>query len=441
MKKSIVLKQERTAKVEAQQAIVDKATAENRDLNDAEIVQFDALTAEIRAFEPQIQRAEQVEANELLLANRTAAPVVTTVEDGEGKEKNKVLNRASIIKAIRAMHPNNSEKLAGAEKEMHEIGVQENRAAKVESDENSLSIPLSYLSRATQQTVTQDSGSYGGRLVQNQAPVMVAPLRPTLVFETLGATFMTGLSGGNLPLVVDNDFTMAFLAEGASITPHKKEYAGPTLAPKRAGGAVDISNQLLMQSSVDVENRIVAGLSNGFKQLLHSACINGAGGAAPTGILTYTGVNAAAGSAGVAATWAKIVELQALIEEDDATDESLGWLLHPKLKAALKQIKKDAGSGRFLLEGDVIDGYRYISTSLVPVLDDGGDPAVPVYPLVYGDWRQMVIGQWGSVNVKINPYSADLADSVRLVLNTHADMQIANPKAFARNMWLKDSLT
>ena len=441
MKKSVELKQLRTQKIEAQQAIVNAAKSENRELTADETTNFDNLQREIEAFTQNITRAEQAEANELLIASRNAAPVNPEVTDGEAKEKGKIFARASVLKALRAANPANGTKLEGAEKELHEIGVAENRAANVETPANSVAFPLAYLSRATQQTVTQDSGSYGGALVQNQAPRMVEPLRPRLAFEDLGATFLTGLSGGNIPLVVDNDFAMAFLAEGAAITPQKKTYAGPTLAPKRAGGAVDVSNQLLLQSSVDVEARIINGLRTGFAQLLHGACINGAGGVAPTGLLSYTGVNAAAATAGTAASWAQIVELQALIEEDNATDMSLGWLLHPKLKAALKQIKKDAGSGRFLLEGDTIDGYRYISTSLVPILDDGADPAVTVYPLIYGDFSQMVIGQWGSVNVTINPYSADLSDSVRLVLNTHADMQIANPKAFAKNAFLTDAVS
>ncbi|MNX63944.1 hypothetical protein D3C86_949570 [compost metagenome] len=58
------------------------------------------------------------------------------------------------------------------------------------------------------------------------------------------------------------------------------------------------------------------------------------------------------------------------------------------------------------------------------------------FPLIYGDFSQMTIGQWGAINIKVNPYSADLSDSVRLTLNTHADMQIANPKAFAKNAFL-----
>ena len=441
MKKSVELKQLRTTKIEAQKSIVDAAKAENRDLTADETKNFDALQTEIDDLTGNITRAEKFEANEALIASRNAAPVTTETTDGEAKEKGAIFSRASLVKALRTVNPANGAKLEGAEKELHEIGMQENRDAKVETPSNSVAIPLAYLSRATQQTVTQDSGSYGGALVQNQAPRIVEPLRPRLAFEDLGATFLTGLSGGNLPLVVASDFDMVFLAEGAAITPQKKTYAGPTLAPKRAGGATDITNQLLMQSSTDVEVLVRNGIVQGFLKLLHSSCINGAGGVAPTGLLSYSGVNAAAATSGVAATWAQIVELQALIEEDNATDMSLGYLMHPKLKAALKQIKKDAGSGRFLLDGDTVDGYRYISTSLVPVLDDGGDPAKTVYPLIYGDFSQMVIGQWGSVNVTINPYSADLSDSVRLVLNTHADMQIANPAAFAKNAFLTDALS
>ena len=105
----------------------------------------------------------------------------------------------------------------------------------------------------------------------------------------------------------------------------------------------------------------------------------------------------------------------------------------PKLKAALKQITKDAGSGRFLYEEGMIDGVKAISSSLVPTLDASG---TPVYPLIYGDFSQMNIGQWGALNIAIDPYSALLSNSVRLVLNTYADMQIANPKAFAKNALL-----
>jgi HK97 family phage major capsid protein len=193
-----------------------------------------------------------------------------------------------------------------------------------------------------------------------------------------------------------------------------------------------------MQSSVDVEGRVSGGLRNGFAQLLHSAVINGAGGVAPEGILNKSGVGTAAAAAATAASWAQVVELIKLVEENNGTDENLGFVLHPALKAALMQIKKDAGSGRFLLDESGIAGMNYVSTSQVPVLDAGG---TDVYPLIFGDFSQMVIGQWGAISIQVDPYSANLADSVRLVLNTHADMQIANPAAFAKNAFLTDAVS
>ncbi len=440
MKKSFEFIKERAALIEAQKRLHDAAEKETRGLNDAETLEFRKLQGEIEALAEKIKDAEAFEKNMRTVAKpgesvykpeeRADAP------DAEAREKEKIYKRFSITKALREVSPDNEEKrgLSGAEKEVHEIGQAESRASGVPQtiDNATFSLPMSYM-RATQQTVSQDSGNYGGRLVHDNAPRIVDPFRPRLFLEDLGATFITGITGGNLPLVVGTDFSMEWLAEGASITPQKKQFGGPVLSPKRAGGAVDITNRLLMQSSVDAENLIMNGLRRGFQNLLNAAAINGAGGVAPLGILQTTGISVSTQSAAGAATWASIVELMGLLETNDSTEQSTGYLIHPKLVAALMQIKKDAGSGLFLLDSGTIGGEKYASSSLVPTLDASG---TPVYPTIYGDWSQLFIGQWGSINVKVNPYSADLADSVRLTLNTHADVAIANPKAFAVNNFI-----
>ena len=433
MKNSDQLKLERTKKIEAQRSIIAVAKTENRETNDAENASFDAYQVEIDALSASIKRSETLESNELMIAAKRAIDLGGEgVADGEEAEKNKIAKRFSISKAIRSTLP--GAKLDGVEKEVNEMGVAENRSAKVsfqdDGETRGFALPISML-RATQQTVSQDSGQYGGALVQNNAPVMVDPLRPTLFLEKLGATFLTGLTGGDVPLIVDNHFVMQFIAEGASITGQKKTYAGPSLTPKRAAGAVSISNRLLMQSSTDVEARILNGLRNGFTQLLEGNSINGAGGDAPTGLLNISGVLASSTVSSAAATYALVCELQGLIEQNNATETSLGFLLSPKLKAALKQLKKDAGSGLFVWMDNLLDGYNAVSTSLVPSLNAGVN-----FPLIYGDFSQMTIGQWGAITIKANPYSEDLADSIRLTLNTHADVQVANPKAFAKNTFL-----
>ena len=430
MKRSDALKQKRATVVSDWDALVKLAETEKRDLTDDENATIVRYVAEAKAFDTQIEAQESLEARAI-----ASAASGTNVVDGEEKEKRKVQERFSITKMLRTAVSGST--LVGAEKEAQDIANQENRDAGVgfgteTGNKQRVMVPLSFI-RASQQTVSQDSGEYGGSLVQNQAPRVIAGLEPKLMIEEMGATLLTGLSGGDIPMPVAGSYNFAWLAEGASMSVTKNQFLGPTLSPKRAGASVSMSNRLLMQSSVDVDALVRQKLSMGWANTINAAAINGAGGSAPTGILGYTGVNAAADAAAVASTFAKIVELQGLIEEDDATEISLGYLLHPKLKAALKTKSKDAGSGRFLIEGNELDGYRYVSTSLVPVGDDGG---TAVYPLIYGDFSQLYVGQWGAVSFLVNPYSEDLADSVRITVNTHADVQIANPKAFAKNSFL-----
>tara|TARA_R110000868_G_C10970676_1_gene769835 strand:- start:11021 stop:12343 length:1323 start_codon:yes stop_codon:yes gene_type:complete len=437
MKKSTQLKQKRAGIIRKWDAIVKLAETENRELTADENAEITAFRAECDAADSQIENAESLEQrllNEANAGRELNAGGAGVGDGGEGKEKDKVYKSFSISKMFR--NGVSGSPLDGAEKEVQEIAEAENRAANVKADEmikgTRLMIPLSYL-RATQQTVTQDSGEYGGQLVQNQAPRVIAGLQPKLMLETLGATLLTNLSGGSVPLPVMNSYSMEWLAEGASITSQKEKLVGPALTAKRAGAAVSLSNRLIMQSSPKVDEMVRSMMSRGWENAINGAAINGAGGVAPLGILNTPGVGSAADAAAVAANYAKMVELQGLIEENDSTETSLAYLLNPKLKAALKTKSKDAGSGRFIIEGNELDGYRFVSTSLVAAGDDAG---TAVYPLIFGDFSQLFIGQWGAVSFTINPYSEDLADSTRIVLNTHSDVQIANPGAFAVNTFL-----
>ena len=429
MKRSDQLKQQRATKINEWDVLVNKVTEEKRAFTEDENDKIEAYRNDCNALDAQIDAQLDLEAR----AAAKAAAEGKGVDTGEEKEKGKVQERFSITKMFRTALK--GQELTGAEKEAQEIAVQENRDAKVSFDDeqtgqNRIMVPLSFI-RASQQTVTQDSGEYGGQLVENMAPRVVMGLEPKLWIEELGATLLTGLSGGNLTLPVANSYAFEWLAEGADITKQKGKFVGPTLSAKRAGAAVSLSNRLLAQKSINVDNLVRGLLAKGWENAMHSAAINGPGGVAPLGILGTAGDTAA-----VAANFLKIVELQGLIEENDSTENNLAYLLHPKLKAALKTKSKDTGSGRFVLDNNEIDGYKFVSTSLVPVGDDGG---TAVYPLLFGDFAQVFIGQWGAVSFLVNPYSEDLADSTRITVNTMADVAIANPKSFAKNGFLTNA--
>lgn len=424
MKKSDVLKQERTAKVDAQNTVIQLAKAENRDFTADEAAAFDTRDAEIAALDAKIDRAIKAEKIELDVASRTAAIVTPAVVDGDKKEKDQIRKRASITSAIRSVMK--GQPLEGAEKEMHELGLEENRAAGVTTPDNSqLQIPMSML-RATGQTVTQDSGEYGGQLVQDNAPRVQTNFSPANILERLGATRLTGLSGGDIPLPVTQDYDFAWLAEEEAITLQKKKFDGPKLSPNRLGAGVDINNRLLMQSSVNVEQIIRQQLANGYDRAINAAAINGPGtGNAPTGILNTAGIGLSSIAAGAAPTRKDITELISLVMSADSTSENLSFLMTHLLHGDLMSRLADAGSGRYLMnENNVLNGYNAVASNHVPQL--GG-----LETLIFGDFSQLFIGEWGSMSVVTDGYTGASTNSVRLWVNGHADVAIAQPKAFA----------
>ncbi len=435
MKKSVQLKQQRTTILEQQRSIVNKAKAENREFTPEEQADLDAKDQEIERLEGEIEVAERNEKREERFAAASGIGVHEPGQSSENREVQNIAERASIAKVLRGIVSGKGNYTPqGAEKELHEIGMEENRAAGGKAPEDvAFAYPINTINRATQQTVSQDSGEYGGALVQPQTLRTVDGLRPNLFLEELGATFLMGLTGGDLPLITSDAFNMAYYGEVEEIELQKQKFKGKILSPKRTAGAVDISNRLIFQSGVDVESWIQRELVGALGRTIQKAAINGTGtGANPTGLLQMTNINKAAGTAAVVATWERIIALQGLIEESDAGDTTLGYLIHPKVKAALKALKVDTGSGRFIFEKGMIDDLKTVSSSLVPLLTSSTS-----YPVIFGDWKEMFIGQWGALNIQANPYSADLANSTRFVFNTLSDSNVVNEKAFAVDNWIK----
>ena len=421
MKTSKQLKDERSSKLADQQTIVDVARNEKREMTDQENTDFDAAQTQIDALTKSIARSEKIEANE-----RAAAAVAgNELGDGEKEEKEKILKRFSLSKAL--LSGARRETLDGAENEINQIAQDEARSAGIDLGEQSISIPASLMKRADGQTATLDSGANGAALIGTDIK-LIEGLAPKLVVENLGVTMLDGLVG-KVALPVVGDYTFQWLAEDADVTVQKTGIAGPTLDAKRAAATVPLSYQLLKQTSFSVEQMIVGRLGAGYAQALMTAIINGAGTADPIGILNKTNVQEAADSSAVAPTWAKVVELEALAKS--ANSQGTGYLMHPKTEAKLKTVSKDAGSGRFLIENGLLNGYPYAVTTAVPVLN-----TATIYPLIFGDFKEMFVGRWGGVSFLSDPYTGAKGNKVNIHVNAHADANIANPAAFAINTWL-----
>jgi len=424
MLKIAQLLQERALKTKAQEDLVKARKEGDGKFTEEQRTQFSTLQTEIEALDVDIAEERQIEEFEKAAAKKKGERQGGTKEKGEEAEKQEIIQRASISKVFRSKGV-----LDGAEKELNEIGIQANRDAGVETPNDSrLTLPMSAL---REQSVTGNSGDKGGQFVVDQTPRVQMPFQPSTFLESLGATRLSGLTGGSIPLPVGQKFTMEWLAENAAITPQARDFKGPELKPERLGGAVDISRRLIVQSSVDTENIIRQILLMAYESTLGGAAINGSGNNnEPEGILNKDGVKLSVITQATDADFRQVTELMGLIDAEDATDVSRAYLMSPQLRAAYMSTMKDAGSGRFIMDrADDLNGYNVGATSLVPVLSGN-------QVLIYGDFSKLFIGEWGAISLLEDPYSASLKNNIRIVVNATAGVEIAQPNAFAVNKFI-----
>lgn len=416
MKKSNELKQLRASKIDAQQNIVTSAETRaegKRDLTAEEATRFDALQSEIESLDVEIARSEKYEANQAARAAKGGEAVSTPAIHGPKKAE-----RFSLVKGLRSLA--NGKSLTGAELDLHEQTQAEMRSQGLETKDGLvISLPM----QSRNQSVTGDSGGKGGALVAS-TPSLIKPLQPTLALESLGVNVMSGLVG-DVPLPTSGAFTFSYAAENAAVAATDTTFSGPTLKPKRCAGVVDISKKLLAQTSFDIEAYIIEQINIAYGNAVMQNAISGAGGNAPTGLLDLITTNVDT-TAGVG-TYNTIVALEGLIDDANATNVSRGYLSGAKLKSVLKTTKIDAGSGRFLTDGKEMNGYNYLSSTLVPILD------VNKHPLIFGDWNQLTVGYWGSISIMVDPYTQAASSNVRLIIEGFSDVAVANEKAFAVN--------
>lgn len=430
MKKSAVLKQERAQKIGAQKELRTKAETEKRNLTEEETTQFRTLQTEIDDLAGKIQDEELYEENLRSLEGSGDAGFGAGggTGNGEQRELDNIKKRFNIGAALRMA---GTGKWEGVEKEVNEIGVNELRSAGKEVSNFSFSMPSSMV-RASAQTVSEDSGLYGGKLVQDQAPRIVDSFIPKLFIEEMGATVLTGLSGGKLPLPVPGDYDFSWYGETEDAASQKAAIDGPELDPKRAAAVVLISNRLIDNASIDAQAMVLKKLKDGAGRCLNNAAINGLGVKDPTGLLNMTGLGAGSSTAATLPTWALVNELKGKIQQADSTENSLGYICDPELMALLETIQKANGIG-FIAENEKIGGKKTVATSLVKAI--AGTPEL--HTLIFGDFSQLFVGQWGGIRFVVDPLTAASANSLKVTVNMDADVQVANKKAFAVNSFFK----
>ena len=255
-----------------------------------------------------------------------------------------------------------------------------------------------------------------------RADAFIDVLRNASSVMQAGATTLNGLSGD---VAIPKKLTAANAAwistEGGDATESEMTVGSIRLTPKTLGAYTDVTRQLLIQSSLDVENLIRNDLIAALGLAIDKAALEGTGLAGqPTGILNTTGVNQVANFAGVNPTFAEVVGLETAIAEDNALMGNLAYILGAGMYGALKTTEKASGTAQFVADGQTMNGYR----SIVSNQATSGN-------LFFGNFSDVLIGLFGGLDLTVDPYTMSKSGTIRVVALQSMDVAIRHAQSFA----------
>lgn len=276
---------------------------------------------------------------------------------------------------------------------------------------------------------------------EHRGDMFIEALRARQVLGGLGTTYLSGLTGRIKMPKLATGANAAFVEELADVGDGAGTDGGVTLQPRTMGAFVEMSRLLVMESVPAIEQIIRNDLLASAADRTEFYAINGSGSSGqPTGILNTSGINNLDISSGTdvdALTWADIIALVKLVEEDNGIVNSAaaGFLSHPAVKAKLASTAKVSSTDSVqILDAPWTElyGQPIEFTSNVPTTLDPGDGGNDASALIYGDFSQLMIAQFGAPSILIDPYSNSKSGTIRMVLHAELDVGVRNAVSFAK---------
>jgi HK97 family phage major capsid protein len=272
--------------------------------------------------------------------------------------------------------------------------------------------------------------------VPTQLGSLVDRLRKKLVLQQMGVTMLGGLQGNiDIPKVAGDDQAVE-KAENAVSAESSATFSKISLAPRRLPVFAEVSRQLLLQTSVDVEAWLRNDLAFQIAQVMDQRGISGSGTAQPFGILNTVGVGAVAlGTNGAAPTYDMIVDLETLVANLDADIGALGYLVNTKTRGKLKKTLVGTNTAAEMIwdrknPSSPLNEYKTGVTNLVPSdLTKGSGSNLSA--MIFGNFNDALMGQWGGLEFLVNPYSKDTEGLIRINCWTFYDFIVRRVESFA----------
>ncbi len=398
---------------------INSAAGDAGELSPEQRSKYDAGRAEIESLNAAIERAEFIDEIDRRTSGERIAGTGDRSFDAECRQ-------FSLRAAIASLTPDIAQGIDfGRERE---ISAELQRRGLVPS-QGGIMVPMHVFEQRVVTTAAPVAGP-GSNLVATDhlAGQYIDILRARMVVQARGGRVLSGLTGNvSIPAMKAGN-TAEWIAENGSLTGGDPQFRSVTMAPKHVGTMTEISRNMLLQTSPDIEQLIRLDFADALAQGVDRVAINGGGSNEPDGIL-----QASIGSFS-GATWAGILSAPETLALANADVGALGWAMNAacvrKLRSTLK-VPEDAGAG-FIMRDDAMTllGYGVSQSNNVPG-DPTGSPTAPS-TIIFGNWSDVLVGYWGGFEILVNPYetTAYAKGNVKIRALLTADVAIRHAESF-----------
>lgn len=270
----------------------------------------------------------------------------------------------------------------------------------------------------------------GGLVVDTDLFDIMTPLTASLVLAKAGANIVTGLTN-NVRIPKYSGTKANWAGETAKADDGTGTFSDQGFTPKRLTAVTYISKQMLAQDSLGVElmlrNQIVQAIASKLEATIFGADAHS--DLKPDGFFTVLP------EAGGAVDWSKVVGLETSVDVANALNGNLAYITHPEILGKLKtKVKDPSGAGGFIIgdNGTRLNGYNCLTTTNVAKeLQEGGDE----YGAIFGNWADYFIGQWGALDLTVDSITMAEYGQIKLVINAYFDAGVRRAESFSKTTW------
>ena len=282
-------------------------------------------------------------------------------------------------------------------------------------------VPYDVPLRTEQRTVLTAGGSTtGASLVGTtlRPDLFIELLRNRMIATKLGIQMLSGLVGN----IAIPSFTAAatayWVAENTAPTAGNQTFGQVTLSPKTVGAYTDFSRQLLLQGTPAVDGLVQGDLSKILALAIDLALFHGTGAnGQPLGIAGVSGIGS---EAGASFAWGNAVNMETLVAAANADVAGMRYVTNATVRGLLKGRPKIGTTYPvFMIEDNQLNGYPVEVTNQIAAGD-----------MFFGDFTQVMMGEWGVLDILVDPYTGSSAGTVRIVAFQSVDVAVRHPVAF-----------